>query len=358
MTHLMKCYVVLMVLILSLSVNNVANAQDEDRIIEALPQHIQDRITAYENSLLLVERRDPDSTFDLVTSRRRWQRGATLTVAFRGGDASLRREIAAVAAEWSRHCNIKFNFGAGSAFREWSPSDTSYKANIRISFDGEGCWSLVGTECKNPQKSPPSEASMNFEGFDDPSSRPRNWKAIVLHEFGHALGLYHEHQHPDGTCTNSFRWDDDPNYERTVRGSQLGEDAQGRRPGIFTVLKAPPYEWEHSKIVRNLGQLPPGLAYYNGSFDRNSIMKYFWPAWMFKEGTASPCYSERNDKLSDKDKERIKQMYSFDDDPQSLITDRALRLERNVLSSVLLRPDLSIEVREGLQSRLEVLPTR
>ena len=44
------------------------------------------------------------------------------------------------------YANVKFDFRIGSNFREWSPSDNLYTAEIRISFDQPGYWSTVGRD--------------------------------------------------------------------------------------------------------------------------------------------------------------------------------------------------------------------
>ena len=126
---------------------------------------------------------------------------------------------------------------------------------------------------------------------------------VTLHEFGHAMGFHHEHSHPVGGCELSFRWEDDPGYIPTL--DQFGQfiiDRNGRRPGIYTVLGGPPNRWPQSKVDFNLRQLKNSHAYTVGPFDRNSIMKYYFGEWMFREGTASHCFSQRNLVLSEQDK--------------------------------------------------------
>jgi hypothetical protein len=79
---------------------------------------------------------------------------------------------------------------------------------------------------------------MNFGGFA--VSLPQDWAATVLHEFGHALGLQHEHQHPVGGCDLDFRWEDDPGYTPTFDGfGQFITDSNGKPPSVYTVLGGP-----------------------------------------------------------------------------------------------------------------------
>ena len=73
-------------------------------------------------------------------------------------------------------------------------------ADIRINFDiYAGSWSYLGTDAKTI---PYNEATMNFGWFNI---------STVLHEFGHMLGLIHEHQSPFGepilwNKTELYKW--------------------------------------------------------------------------------------------------------------------------------------------------------
>ena len=57
---------------------------------------------------------------------------------------------------------------------------------------GEGCWSEVGTDAQTKRKK--DEATMQLNLRLQQSSLQ---KSLVIHEFGHALGLEHEHQRSD-----------------------------------------------------------------------------------------------------------------------------------------------------------------
>lgn len=144
---------------------------------------------------------------------------------------------------------------------------------------------------------------MNFGGFD--ISRPNDWRSVVLHEFGHALGFEHEHQTPVGGCDEDFRWENDTGYIPTRdQNGQYVPDALGHHPGLYTVLGGPPNYWPQSKVDFNLRQLKESAAFFELSdFDVLSIMKYYFPEWMFRTGIDSHCYSQENLVLSEQDKE-------------------------------------------------------
>ncbi len=189
-----------------------------------------------------------------------------------------------------------------------STTDTAYAADVRISFNQEGYWSLVGQDSVNSAIIQPGQASMNFGGFT--LFRPADWEGVVIHEFGHAFGFEHEHQNPIGGRDDEFRWKDDPGYLPTTdTAGEYIQDSQNKRPGIYTVLGGPPNSWLQAKVDFNLRQLPDSHAYMIGPFDRNSIMKYYFPAWMFASGEQSRCYSKENLQLSAGDKTGFAKAY-------------------------------------------------
>ena len=131
--------------------------------------------------------------------------------------------------------NLKFNF-----------SNTTLKnSDIRIDFDQNGCWSYVGTDCKNYK----NESTMNFSWFD---------VQTVMHEFGHALGMIHEHQNPKN---NTIDWN-----ERAVY--KWASETQG---------------WDETTTKINIIDTP--TEQINGSeYDPLSIMLYFYPPQLTKNG--------------------------------------------------------------------------
>jgi hypothetical protein len=284
-------------------------AYAQDFLIDAPPDELEEAIKKFEQEELAALRGRPIPEF-VIEKAAKWNL-STLRVAFRGGTADLHKKVAYAASEWSKHGNIKLNFeDANGAFRTWAPTDTDYKGDIRISFNQGGYWSMVGKNSARRQIAGPGVASMNFGGFAD--RLPADYAATVLHEFGHALGFQHEHQHPAGFCENEFRWNDDAGYQLALdQWRQAVPDSQGRRPGIYTVLANEPNRWSKSKVDHNLRQLREMSAFDTSGFDKKSIMKYYFGAWMFRSGEQSPCFSPRNVKLSDKDKEGFRRTYPF-----------------------------------------------
>jgi len=86
--------------------------------------------------------------------------------------------------EWSRYANLTFI----------STTDIQ-NAQIRISFDStDGNWSRIGTDAL---KVVSPEPTMNLAVVDDTGPANDIDTGVILHEFGHVLGLLHEFQSPE-----------------------------------------------------------------------------------------------------------------------------------------------------------------
>lgn len=97
--------------------------------------------------------------------------------------------------DFSKQANISFSF-----ISEGTPQ-------IRIGFDPNGgSWSFVGKENNSVE---PGKPTMNL-GWLSGDQITIDEQSVILHEFGHAIGLGHEHQSPflgdkitlkeDGSC--------------------------------------------------------------------------------------------------------------------------------------------------------------
>lgn len=292
--------------------NAEASAKLREHVLEQVPDRFQARIEQRKRTLAKVPiPAHPGSPTlrAVINLTKRWPNGKTIKVAFKGGNDALRKQIADAVSEWTNHANLKFDFMDPGAceYREWKPSDANFAADVRVSFDQSGYYALVGKDSVDPMISRAGEESLNLEGFDQ--SLPSDWKGVALHEFGHAIGFEHEHQGPDAMC--DFRFDDDPGYVATTDGfGQFIPDHNGKRPGIYTQLGGPPNNWPEAVVDHNLKNLPRSSAFDSTTFDKHSIMKYFFEDYMFVSGKDSPCYTDgENVVISDLDKAGAARFY-------------------------------------------------
>jgi hypothetical protein len=215
-----------------------------------------------------------------------WRR-QVLTVAFNGGSESLYKLIEQTAMEWTAHGNaLRFSFRDDNGqFRQWSAADRYPVAAIRISFSGDepGYWSVTG---RMAESVPAGEATMNFEAFPRKLARYFNranaseWansyeRSVILHEFGHALGILHEHFHPQcqadmdiskvlAYATSKWGWTEeqarfnfDANYYFEVTGSNQREafPDSDHRANISAMI-------DRSSVMLYRGLSPPDYKYY------------------------------------------------------------------------------------------------
>ena len=204
----------------------------------------------------------------LLTGKK-WQNGRELGVYFMDGSATQKAKVRQFATLWEAYANIRFNFNARQS-----------SAEIRVSFEADdGSWSAVGTDSLHTAYFKKSEPTINFGWLRD-STDDEEWRRVVVHEFGHALGAIHEHQNPKG----GIKWN---------------------LQAVYDYFSGPPNNWSKADIDHNIVQ-KYSLDQLNASkFDPNSIMLYSFPPELLQSGVGTAS----NTKLSTGDKRFIRRMY-------------------------------------------------
>lgn len=293
------------------------------RLFESLPEHIEAAVEVRDAWRRRVAAETAGLEF-LVQDLSRWAPGTVLRVAFLDGDTEAHARIEDATRQITDACGITFDFGrdpATGAYRRWTTTDTEFAAEIRVSFDQGGYWSLVGTDstdrtladADSPIGGAPHQRSLNLSGFD--GILPDDWAGTVRHEFLHALAFKHSHQNMRGPCQDEFRWEDDEGYvpTRDTRGVFVADEA-GRRPGVYTYLAGPPNRWTRAKVDFNLRAQDPDET-VAGPFDAESVMLYQFEPFFYRSAP-SPCAPAGNGvDLSTGDVRGLQLLYPRTPDP-------------------------------------------
>ena len=170
-----------------------------------------------------------------------------------------------VAGEWSKPANIKFVI-----------STKANDSHIRVSFrQKRGYQSLIGNSASHP-----SNFNKSTLWLQDLDKMPYDeFRRVVLHEFGHAIGLEHELQNPNAILP----WDSAAVYH------------------YYDSL----YHWKPDSVNKFVfTKIVTGEA---SDFDPKSIMIYATPGFLLKTRVAIPWPND----LSAVDKTKIKKYYPY-----------------------------------------------
>lgn len=169
-----------------------------------------------------------------------WPNASTLHVHFLDGSPAARAAVAEVAAEWTEFANIDFVFHLEDA----PPA----QVDIAVTFDDPACNSSMGPGSRSAAAW--GGASMRLCHIDTMMTSDF-FRRTVLHEFGHALGMHHEHQSPKA----GYSWDKPAVY---AYYAQIGWD------------QAFVDQWVFSKVAQD--------SVRASDWDPDSVMHYEFPA--------------------------------------------------------------------------------
>lgn len=151
-----------------------------------------------------------------------WEHNQQLAVYFYDCPPLIKKKVIKIANEWANHCGMSFK----DTTRPWL-------AKIRVSFRGKEYASAVGRECIDAKYL--LKPNMYLGGLDTMSNES-NFKRIVLHEFGHALGLEHELKNPN----LNIPWDTAAVYK--YYKDHYGWDESKTRKNVFNSVLIEQYK--------------------------------------------------------------------------------------------------------------------
>ena len=178
-----------------------------------------------------------------------------LTARFMNGKPDTHSFVEKIASQWSDHANVKFVFLPYVPYGEKTgPYDfpiTFYPAKARRKASGRVNRSMVGSEIIS--------ISMRLTGLEEglelvKAGEDDGWlKGLVLHEFGHILGLEHEH-----------------------KSSALRTDNPDEQKRIFGKVLETPFAWDFDEMFKDptLNPVVDGKRMTRAEFEKVVMSQY------------------------------------------------------------------------------------
>lgn len=190
-----------------------------------------------------------------------WASRRTLKVAFLNPPSDAHR-LAAIEAikQWQPSINLTLEFASDA------------EGDIRITMEAPENYSAIGTDATLRGR---GENTMNI-GTD--LAHP-GFESAVLHEFGHALGMEHEHQHPNA----NIPWNKPLVYQHYLTN----------------------FHWSKEQVDLNLFRTLETTSTRTTPYDPTSIMHYA----IANELTTGDWFVNKNTKISKNDRRLMRKIY-------------------------------------------------